>query len=280
MPPPCTQSRAAKQFENLAHGVSPECPALAPAPKRRDGKVRSRSAGKCAPEPTISPAGATLARLLLSTLLLCEIALAATKPHVISFGKWTAAQWQAGSDDKPIPMKVRALLVDGHVKEYTLGVPHEITERLFAIRRAFRVNDALPDDTTPHWQWQRGGWLLVDRVTGKVSAIALPDFDGFYSAASWYRDYTAYCGIADDGQKVYAIVAQLGRRKPVLKKLLSDKGIPGEAIPDSACPAPPWQRSPPRVTFESAGAPKQTYAIRGHIVDVVNDDEEDDSEGN
>jgi len=141
------------------------------------------------------------------------------------------------------------------------------------MRRAFRVNDSLPDDSIPRWQWQRGGWLLVDRVTGKISAISLPDFDPYYSAASWYRDYVAYCGVSEDGKKTYALVAQLSRRKPVLKKI-NGEGIADDAGPDSACSAPLWQRGPTRVGFE-AGGTKQTFAIRGHIVDLVTDDEEE-----
>ena len=31
-----------------------------------------------------------------------------------------------------------------------------------------------------------------------------------------------------------------------------------------------------RVTFEPAGAAKQTFAIRGHVVDLVNDAEEEE----
>ncbi|HTW56837.1 MAG TPA: hypothetical protein VMD99_01765 [Terriglobales bacterium] len=173
-------------------------------------------------------------------------------------------------------IKVRALVVDGRVKEYVLGAPHEVTDRLFAVRRAFRVNDSLPEESVPRWQWQRGGWLLVDRMTGRVSAITLPEFDTFYSAVSWYRDYAAYCGVSDDGKKTYAIVAQLSRRKPVLKKPLSDAVVPEDAGPDSACAAPLWQRSPVRVSFEAAGSAKQTFAIRGHVVDLVNDAEEDE----
>ena len=94
------------------------------------------------------------------------------------------------------------------------GAPHEITERLFVVRRAFRVNDTLPGDeaAAPGWVWQRGGWLLVDRLTGHISAIALPEFDPYYSVASWYRDYAAYCGVSDDGKKLFAIVFQVGRR--------------------------------------------------------------------
>jgi hypothetical protein len=187
-------------------------------------------------------------------------------------------QWipGTGADDKPVPLKIRALLVDGIVKEYVLGSPHEVTDRLFVVRRMFRVNDSLPEEPATRWQWQRGGWLLVDRVTGRVSALNLPEFDAFYSSASWYRDYAAYCGVADDGKKIYAVVAQLSRRKPVLKKLLSEAGIPDDAAPDSACTAPAWQRAPVRVNFQSPGGTKQTFAIRGHVVDVVNDAEEEE----
>ena len=56
--------------------------------------------------------------------------------------------------------------------------------------------------------------------------------------ASWYRDYAAYCGVSDDGKKLFAIVFQIGRRKPVLKKALGEAG--GGDGPDSECPAPGW----------------------------------------
>ena len=202
---------------------------------------------------------------------------AATKVHVIAYGKWMTVQESIGfeGDEKPQTLKVRALVVDGRVKEYVLGVPHEVTDRLFVLRRAFRVNDSLPEDSGTRWQWQRGGWLLVDRVTGHISAINLPEFDSLYSAASWYRDYVAYCGVADDGKKTFAMVAQLSRRKPVLKKPLAG-GVPDEAASDSLCSAPVWQRKPPRVSFEPAAGEKQTFAIRGHVVDVVNDADEED----
>jgi hypothetical protein len=147
---------------------------------------------------------------------------------------------------------------------------------LFVVRRAFRLNDNLPDDPAPRWQWQRGGWMLVDRVTSRISPINLPEFDPFYSAGSWYRDYVAYCGVSDDGKKTYAIVAQLSRRKPVLRKPLSNETLAEDAQPDSACPAPSWQRAPARVTFEPGGDAKQTFSIRGHVVDLVNDVEEEE----
>ena len=220
-------------------------------------------------------------RFLFALLLMLGTffhALAATAPkiHTITFGKWMSVQWSSGTgaEDKAVAMKIRPLVVDGRVKEYVLGPPHEVTDRLFVVRRAFRLNDSLPVDVNLRWQWQRGGWLLVDRTTGKIAAINLPEFDALYSVASWYRDYVAYCGIADDGKKTYAIVAELGRRKPVLKKILGE-GIADDAAPDSACSVPEWQRGPVRVSFES-GSSKQTFSIRGHVVDVVPDAPDDD----
>jgi hypothetical protein len=216
---------------------------------------------------------------IVCVLLFTAAMGAAAKVHVITFGRWTSVQWFPGTGvegEKPLTLRIRALLVDGLVKEYVLGSPHEVTDRLFVVRRMFRVNDSLPEESGLHWQWQRGGWLLVDRVTGRVSAVNLPEFDALYSAASWYRDYVAYCGVAEDGKKTYAMVAQLSRRKPVLKKPLSNDGLIDGAAPDSACPTPAWQRGPMRVSFEPAGGAGETFAIRGQVVDLVNDKEEEE----
>jgi hypothetical protein len=159
--------------------------------------------------------------LLIFAMLCCAMGecAAVSKPHVIAFGKWISAKWPNATGQKTLDLKVRPLFVDTRLKEYTTGTPHELTDRLFVVRRAFRVNDALPTEnaTAPRWQWQRGGWLLVDRLTGRVSQLNLPEFDPFYSTASWYRDYIAYCGVSEDGKKLYAVVAQVGRRKPILK---------------------------------------------------------------
>ena len=108
-------------------------------------------------------------------------------------------------------------------------------------------------------------------MTGHISAIALPEFDPYYSVASWYRDYAAHCGISDDGKKLFAIVFQVGRRKPVLKKPLGDAG--GDDVPDSECPAPVWERRPVRVPFEPDENQKSTYSVRGHAADLVSDDD-------
>ena len=217
--------------------------------------------------------------LCICCLLWSECA-AVPKPHVITFGKWVAAKWPDATGQRLFDIKVRPLFVDTRLKEYTTGTPHELTDRLFAVRRAFRVNDALPAESgatgSPRWQWQRGGWLLVDRLTGRISQLNLAEFDPFYSSASWYRDYIAYCGLSEDGKKLYAVVAQIGRRKPILKK---DIGEPaGGEDPDSECAAPAWERTPTRVTFQHNvqhnDDQKLVFSIRGRVVDVVNDAEE------
>jgi len=206
-------------------------------------------------------------------------AFAAPKAHVIAFGKWTAVKWYAGPE-KPLDVRIRPLFVDTRLKEYTTGAPHDITDRLFVVRRMFRLNDALPAEanTSQRWVWERGGWLLVDRVSGRIAQINLPEFDPFYSTASWYRDYVAYCGVSEDGKKAFAMVAQLGRRKPILKKPLGEPFA--ENLPDSECPAPTWERQPTRVTFVPEQNEKLTYAVHGHAVDVVSEaDDEEESGG-
>src|SRR5882724_1409300 len=112
---------------------------------------------------------------LFSVLWLTSAAHGAPKPHVISLGKWNTIRWCAGpKESQCLDLKMRALYVDGRARESTLGPSHDITERLFVIRRAFRVNDNLPGDAAaaPRWVWQRGGWLLVDRTTGHISPVA------------------------------------------------------------------------------------------------------------
>ena len=64
--------------------------------------------------------------------------------------------------------------------------------------------------------------------------------------------------------------------EPVLKKALASDGVPDDAAPDSACQMPIWQKNPAQVTFAPLGGAKQTFAIRGHVVDLVNDAEDED----
>src|SRR5207237_10925871 len=136
--------------------------------------------------------------VLCSIIVLAGAAMAAAKPHVITFGKSTQVRWLAGTDENtPFELKVRALYVDGKPKEFTIGSPHEITERLIVVRRAFRVNDSLPDEGAPRWLWQRGGSVRGDRVTGRITPLNLPEFCPYHPVASSYRDYVAECGGSD-----------------------------------------------------------------------------------
>lgn len=227
----------------------------------------------------------TCKKVALTLILVCGLTISgfpASKTHTVSLGKWITVPWSPDSgarDEKPVALKVRPLLVDARVKEFTVDTAHDVTDRLFVVRRAFRVNDSLPQESSspPHWKWQRGGWLLVNRTTGHISAINLPEFDVFYSAVSWYRDYAAYCGISEDGKKVYAVVAQISRRKPILKKPLGEVGSEQKNVStDSVCPLPAWQRSPTRVAFEPNGTPQQIFAIHGHGVDLISEEEDDE----
>lgn len=209
-------------------------------------------------------------------LLSVSSALAASKPHSVALGTWTIVKWTNSDDgDKPTDLRVRPLLVDGRNKEWTIGSAHDVTERTFVVQRAYRLNDSLPQESgASHWRWERGAWLLVDRVTGKAQTLTLPDFDPYSSAVIWFRDYGAYCGMADDGKKQFAIVMQLGRRKALLKKDLAT--LPAEG--GDACPGTKWDRNPSRVTFAPKGAPSFTYTIRAHAVDISPNDEDENAQ--
>ena len=178
-------------------------------------------------------------------------------------------------------LKVRALLVDGVLKEWTTGDPHDVTDRSFVVRRVIRLNDALPTDKpgptekASHWVWQRGPWLLVDRVTGRVTALRLPDYDPGVSQVSWFRDYAAYCGLTPSGKSLYAVVAQIAARKPVLAKKLA--AFDAGNHPDPVCAPPEWQREPLRIAFHPAGTDAVSYDIVPGSAVMVEDTGDDDA---
>jgi hypothetical protein len=120
--------------------------------------------------------------------------------------------------------------------------------------------------------WQRGPWLLVDRVTGHVVALKLPDYDPGVSQVSWFRDYAAYCGVTASGKSLYAVVAQVAARKAVLAKKLA--GFDAESHPDPACSAAEWQREPLRITFHPAGKDTVSFDIVPGSAVLVEDADE------
>jgi hypothetical protein len=160
-------------------------------------------------------------------------------------------------------LKIRPLVIDGQAKEWTTGDAHDVTDRSFVVRRALRLNDELPGEKNKpgesHWVWQRGPWLLVDRVTGHLTALKLPDYDPGVSHVVWFRDYAAYCGVTASGKSLYAVVAQVSARKPVLAKKLDTFDAEDRSQP--ACALPEWQRKPLRATFHPAGRDAASFDI-------------------
>lgn len=218
-----------------------------------------------------------------AVVALSPLCFAARKPHAVFLGAaknmpYSRAGDPAGALPGEDALKVRALIVDGAVKEWTTGDPHDVTDRSFVVRRAIRLNDALPGEKTAgpaaQWVWQRGPWLLVDRVAGHVSALKLPDYEPGVSQVSWFRDYGAYCGVTASGKSLYAVVAQLAARKPVLAKKL-EAFHPDPTAESPVCGAPEWQRDPLRVTFHPAGKEAASFQIVPGSAVLVEDSADD-----
>jgi hypothetical protein len=209
------------------------------------------------------------ARLWLVTLVGVFAAIPAAqgsprKVHTVVLGAakrvhYSKAGDPAGAAAGEDELRIRALLVDGVLKEWTTGESHDVTDRSFVVRRVIKLNDALPSDASQKnsarvanpWVWQRGPWLLVDRVSGHVVALKLPDYDPSVSQVSWFRDYGAYCGVTASGKSLYAVVAQVAGRKPLLAKKLM--AFQAESHAEPVCGPVEWQREPLRVTFHPTG---------------------------
>jgi hypothetical protein len=260
---------------------------------------------------------AGLTSLLSVTLFTTVSAHAAPrKPHSVVLGAVKRVPYSKTGDPSGAAtgedaLKVRALLVDGVLKEWTTGDAHDVTDRSFVVRRVIKLNNALPTDTPgppektsldkaslenasqekagadkaspdktsndkpTQWVWQRGPWLLIDRTTGRVTVLRLPDYDPGVSQVSWFRDYAAYCGITASGKSLYAVVAQIAARKPVLAKKLA--AFDAENHPDPVCALPDWQREPLRIAFHPAGSDAVIYDIvpgSAVMVEDTGDEEE------
>ena len=192
---------------------------------------------------------------VIALLLAAGAGAGASGGHVVAWGSSTTIKLSSGQQ-----VKVRPLVVDGRVKEYSTGPAHQVTDTLFVARRVFRINNALPGDPPKpaQWTWQLGGWMSISSTTGRVEELKLPEFDPQLSEASWFQDYAAYCGSSEETSVHYMVVFQLGKRKPALKKELYGQ----------SCGAPRWERDPSRVTFESAGGAKVSFVIHDGIAEL------------
>jgi hypothetical protein len=223
--------------------------------------------------------------------LLCWISIAAaaqtqSKPakpprtHSVVIGParrvpYLAPDTPAGDkEEDATTLKVRPLLVDDRQREWVTGELHEVTDRSFTVRRVMRLNDALPQDREPHWVWQPGPWLLIDRVTGHIAALHLPEFDSAISNAVWYRDYAAYCGIATTARGgLVAVVAQLGARRAVAQRPIGPWPQANHFIP--VCQPATWQRLPMRATIQPTGGEPLTFDVVGSTSLIEEGDEPD-----
>lgn len=170
---------------------------------------------------------------------------------------------------------VRPLLVDGQVKEWTVGPPHNVTDRTFVVRRASRVNDALPDERRDRWVWESGPWLLIDRLSGHVTVLHLPDYNPALSKVVWFRDYAAYCGVSSTGKSLNAVVFQIGARKATLSKEL--KALTFSRSEEQSCPGIGWQKDPLRVVFREANGEERGFNVVGNLAIQTGEGEEDNS---
>jgi hypothetical protein len=253
----------------------------------------------------MSKGSAVLAVLLVA---LTAAQAAGRKAHVVVLGAARRVHYSksgdpAGALPLETELKIRALLVDGALKEWTTGDAHDVTDRSFVVRRVIKLNNALPENSAPSegpavagksqeaadkvnavkkapaesWVWQRGPWLLVDRVTGRITALKLPDYDPGVSQVSWFRDYGAYCGLTASGKSLYAVVAQVAARKAVLSKKLAT--FDAERPPEPVCGAVEWQREPLRVTFHPTGKDAASFDLTPGSAVLVEESDEADTDG-
>jgi hypothetical protein len=202
------------------------------------------------------------------------------KIHIVALGParrvpYTPPDIEADEkNEDTTSLKVRPLFVDERQREWTTGEIHDVTDRSFAVRRVMRLNDALATDREPRWVWQPGPWLLVDRVTGHIGALHLPDFDPAISNAVWFRDYAAYCGSGTTAKGgLFVVVAQLGARRAVVLKQIGTWPQPNHFIP--VCQAATWQRLPMRVTIKPTGGEPMTFDVVG-MSSLIEENEPDD----
>lgn len=185
-----------------------------------------------------------LPRAFLLVLVCASFAFAKAKVHTAVIGKPRLVTWAATQDpSRTLSLQIRPLIVDGRRKEWVTGETHDVTDHSFVVLQVQHLNDALPREKLPHYIWQTGAWLLVERNTGRVSPIHLTGYDPSLSGISWFRDYAAYCALTTTGKSLYAEVTELGARRPIAHKRIAAWPLPPAPPP----PPPPPPIVPPRI---------------------------------
>lgn len=176
--------------------------------------------------------------------------------HSAGLGEWHSVPY-APHPDATSPatgqLRIRPLIVDGRLADWTTGEPHMITAQTFTVQQVLRVNNALPADPKPSWIWQLGPWLLANRSTGHVATLHLPDFYPTVSEVVWFQNYAAYCGLKPTGQFLYGIVFEVGIHKPLAAQKIAHWSPVRH--PEPACAPALWQIAPLRVSLQPTGGP-------------------------
>ena len=226
---------------------------------------------------TLRPA---LVPLLLAALSLFPPRVHAAKMHFVTLGPYRKVTYtppEATPDNKSAEasiLRIRPLEVDDKPREWTVGEMHEVTDRTFVIRRVIHINDSLPNEPE-RWTWQPGPWLQVDRTTGHITPLHLPDFDPQISEVAWYRDYAAYCGLVPTLKGgVMAVVVELGSHKTVAQHVLANWPLDKPMYP--VCAPAEWNRIPMRATLRLMGGDPVTFDVAGTSSLVEEGESEDE----
>ncbi|MEG9431722.1 hypothetical protein JAO32_05370 [Terriglobus sp. ADX1] len=222
--------------------------------------------------------------MLAAFAALLPIHAATAKVHTVVLGAVRRVPFVAADvsseakEDEAGTLRIRPLVVDGKTREWLTGDTHDITERSFVARRVLHINDALPGEKSGRWVWQPGSWILVDRVSGRVTALHLPDFDASISDVVWYRDYAAYCGIHTTAKAsgLSAEVWQIGAHKAALSRVIAPWPQTERVRP--VCLPSVWQREPMRVTVKPNGSDPVVYSVVGTSTQLVEDGEGGDDD--
>ncbi len=187
--------------------------------------------------------------------------------HTVFLGPWHTVPFSPDPDaanPAHSQLKVRALVIDGRIADWTTGPIHLVTESSYTVRQALRVNDALPTAKTEHWIWQLGPWLSVDRIKGHVALLHLPGYDPRVSHVVWFRDLAAYCGIRGGSRpELTALVARLTVRKALLSAKIGpwNPAKKPSLLTTPACALATWQLDPLRVSFQPTVGNLLTYSL-------------------
>jgi hypothetical protein len=181
-------------------------------------------------------------RLLTFAAVLAVAVYGQAKPktHTVAVGRGHLVSWTIGEAAEQRSLMVRPLVVDERRKEWVMGEPHDVTDHSFVILQVQQINDAQPSEKVPHFIWQTGSWLQVERNTGHITVLRLAGYDPALSGISWFRDYAAYCALAPQARALYAEIVELGQHKPAARKKVS-----AWPLPPLPAPAPPPAEAAP-----------------------------------